>query len=307
MLKPRALAPGARVAVFSAASPFSEEELDAGLHELRALGFEPVVDPRIHERLGYVSGTAETRAAVLMDAIGDDSIDALIGARGGYGSVHLLPYLEPDRITQARKPIIGYSDLTSLLQFVTLDCGLVAFHGPTVTGRLSGGPARYDVGSFVRLLTRLEPVGELAPEGVCVLRPGEAGGILLGGTLTQVCASLGTPFAFAPPPGFVLLVEEINERPYRVDRMLTQLRLAGILERAAAIVFGEMPGCDEPAGAPAAKAVVSDLLASFPGPVLFGFPTGHTTGPAWTLPLGVHVRVIADDRPRLIVEEAAVA
>jgi muramoyltetrapeptide carboxypeptidase len=307
MIKPRRLAPGARVAVFSAASPFQPEELEAGLQELRTLGFEPVVDDRIHERRGYVSGPPALRAAVLMDALADRRVDAVIGARGGYGSVHMLPYLEPARITDARKPLIGYSDLTSLLQFVSLDCGLVAFHGPTVAGRLSGGPARYDVRSFVAALSEAAPLGALAPEGLEVVRGGEAAGMLLGGTLTQICASMGTPFAFAPPPGFVLLVEEVNERPYRLDRMLTQLRLAGILDRAAGVVCAQLRGCDEPGGLPAARDVIADLFADFPGPVLFGFPTGHTAGPAWTLPLGVRVRVVADPAwPRLVVEEAAV-
>jgi muramoyltetrapeptide carboxypeptidase len=98
----------------------------------------------------------------------------------------------------------------------------------------------------------------------------------------------------------------VNERPYKLDRMLTQLRLAGILERAHAVVFGEMRGCDEPGGTPTARDANVGALAGFPGPVLFGFPSGHTTGPCWTLPLGVTARVIASGRPRLVIDEAAV-
>jgi muramoyltetrapeptide carboxypeptidase len=307
MMKPRVLRRGARVAVVSPASAFSREALSRGLDELKGLGLEPVVDPRIFERARYVSGPASLRAAVLSDALADPSIDAVIGTRGGYGSVHVLLLLDPDRVSAARKPIIGYSDLTSLLQFVTLDCGTVSFHGPTVVGRLSEGPGRYDRESFRRSLMCAEPLGELRPAGVEVLREGESGGLLLGGTLTQLCASLGTPFAFAPPPGFVLLIDEVNERPYRLDRMMTQLKLAGILSRAAGIVCNGMPDCDEPGGAVTARDVMDDLLADFEGPVLWGFPTGHTSGPAMTLPLGVRVRVIArPGDPALVVEEAAV-
>jgi muramoyltetrapeptide carboxypeptidase len=138
------------------------------------------------------------------------------------------------------------------------------------------------------------------------LRPGEASGVLLGGTLTQLVASLGTPFAFDPPPGHVLLVDEVGERPYRLDRMLTQLALAGILRRAGAIVVGELPGCDEPGGTPTARAAIADVLRDFPGPVLYGLPTGHATRPVLTVPLGVRARVVGAARPEFVIEESAV-
>ena len=131
--------------------------------------------------------------------------------------------------------------------------------------------------------------------------------MLLGGTLTQLLASLGTPYAFDPPPGYILFIDEVAERPYRIDRMLTQLRLSGLLSRASAIVFGELPRCDEPAGGgPAIKAVVADLLADFGGPVLFGLPSGHTDGACLTLPFGVQARVVTGTAPAVIVEETAV-
>lgn len=307
IVRPRALVPGSRVAVVAPASPFRDEDLRAGLAELEALGFEPVVDPRIFARDGYQAGPAALRAAVIEQALADPSVDALIGARGGYGSVNVLPLLDRDRVRAARKAIIGYSDLTALLSWVTLGCGLVSFHGPTVAGRLARGTAGYDRGSFVRLLTDRVPVGPLEAPGVEVVAPGEAAGPLVGGTLTQLAASLGTPFAFDPPAGCVLFLEDVNERPYRLDRLLTQLRLAGVLERASALVFGEMVGCDEPGGVPSARAVLARLVADFPGPVLFGFPSGHVRGPAWTLPFGVRVRIRARGAlGAVIVEEPAV-
>jgi muramoyltetrapeptide carboxypeptidase len=123
--------------------------------------------------------------------------------------------------------------------------------------------------------------------------------------MTQLTASLGTPYAFDPPAGCVLFLEDVNERPYRLDRMLTQLRLAGLLSRAVALVFGEMRGCDEPGVTLLARDVVRRLTVDFPGPVLYGFPSGHTAGPAWTLPLGVRVRVVTAP-PAIVVEEAPV-
>jgi muramoyltetrapeptide carboxypeptidase len=120
---------------------------------------------------------------------------------------------------------------------------------------------------------------------------------------------MGTPYAFDPPDGCVLFLEDVNERPYRLDRMLTQLELSGLLSRAQAIVFGEMRGCDEPGSKTAASArdVIHRFVRDFAGPVVYGFPSGHTTGPCWTLPLGVAVRVRAGSSPSLIVEESPVA
>jgi muramoyltetrapeptide carboxypeptidase len=220
--------------------------------------------------------------------------------------MELLPLLDPEEARRARKPFVGYSDTTALLTFLTLHCGLVAFHGPMLAGRLSEGPRGYDRDSFQRAVCRREPAGELAPPGLETIRAGEANGVLLGGTITQLLASLATPFAFDPPEGHVLFLEDVGERPYRLDRMIAQLRQSGLLGRASAVVIGELPRCDEASGQPTGRGVIADLFADSPVPVVVGFPSGHTTGPAMTLPLGVPCRVIADGRPRVIVEEAAV-
>ena len=147
-------------------------------------------------------------------------------------------------------------------------------------GRLGRGADGYDRDSFMRALCRREPLGELAPPGARDdSRRARPRGPLLGGTLTQLLASLGTPFAFAPPQGYVLFLDEVGERPYRLDRMVTQLRQAGLLARASRGRHRRAAACDEPAGEPTARAVMADLFADFPGPVLFGFPSGHTIGP----------------------------
>ena len=306
MLKPRALAPGDRLAVVAPASPFDREEFNQGIEEIRRLGFEPVYDDSVFARQRYVAGPPELRAAAIRQAWRDPGIKGLIGVRGGYGSAQLLPLLDLDEARAARKPFIGYSDLTSILTFLTTGCGTIAFHGPMLVRRLGRGEAGYDRASLMAAIGQREPMGELAPAGLETVRPGEAAGLLLGGTVTQLLASLGTPFAFAPPQGFVLFFEEVGERPYRLDRMVTQLRQTGLLARAAAVVVGELPKCDEPMGDPTARAVIADLFGDFPGPVVFGFPSGHTTGPTMTLPFGVRCRVVADSRPRLVIEEAAV-
>jgi muramoyltetrapeptide carboxypeptidase len=298
------LTPGDRVALVAPASAFKREEFDAGVRELAALGFVPVFDERVFARDRFVAGAAAVRAAAIHDAWRDPSIAALIAVRGGYGSAQLLPLLDTALMQTARKAFIGYSDTTALLTF-HVQHGVVAFHGPMLEYRLGAGEKGYHRDSFCRALCSSEPMGELRPAGLEVLQRGEARGLLVGGTLTQLTASLGTPWAFAPPQGCVLFLEDVSERPYRIHRMLTQLAQAGVLARASALIFGELPSCDEPGGEHAIRDVLREYVADFAGPVLFGFPSGHTTGPTWTLPLGVVARVSMSPAT-VVIEEPAV-
>jgi muramoyltetrapeptide carboxypeptidase len=306
MRKPRALAQGDRIAVIAPASPFERDEFDRGIEEIKQLGFVPVYDESVFARRSYVAGSPEVRAAAFRAAWDDPGIAGVIAVRGGYGSAQILPFLDAHAIRLSAKCFIGYSDLTAMLTFLTLTCGVVAFHGPMLEKRLANGEAGYDRDSFRRAVSRPAPMGEITSPALEALRPGSAIGTLLGGTLTQLVTSLGTPYAFAPPPGYVLFIEEVGERPYRLDRMVTQLKQARLLEHASAVVIGELVRCDEPNGGMTGRAVMADLFADFPGPVLIGLPSGHTSGPALTLPFGVMARAVADGRPRLVVEEAAV-
>lgn len=305
MLKPRALQPGDQIAIVSPASPFERPEFERGVGELRRLGFTPVYEESVFTRTGYVSGPAELRAGAFRRAWEDPAVRALIAARGGYGSTHLLPHLDANATRRHPKLFIGYSDTTAMLTWLTCCCGIGAIHGPMLERRLASGGAGYDQASFVRLVTG-DSGFVLDPPGVAVLRDGEAAGPMFGGNLSQLVASLGTPYAFDPPPGSILFLEDVNERPYRLDRMLTQLVLSGVLSRAAGIVFGEMPGCDEPGGTVAARAVLESFVGNSPGPVLIGFPSGHTSGSCWSLPFGVRVRIVTRPAPSLLIEEAVV-
>jgi muramoyltetrapeptide carboxypeptidase len=303
---PAALTPGDRIAVVSPGSAFAREEFDAGVAELKRLGFVPVYDETVFAReAGYLAGTPELRAGAFLRFWRDPGIRALIATRGGYGSVQLLPLLDRTTMTATPKLFIGYSDNTSILSWLTCQCGLTALHGPMLDRRLSRGAAGYDESSFMAL-TQGGAGLTLAPDGLLVFQDGEAAGPLLGGTLTQLAASLGTPYAFDPPQGSILFIEDVNERPYRIDRMLTQLQLGGVLARASGIVFGEMRSCDEESGKVTARGVIQRLMQRFPGPVVYGFPSGHTAGPCWTLPLGVQVRLTTRPHPSLLVEEAPV-
>lgn len=295
------------MAIVAPASPFAVDQFDAGVAELRALGFEPSWDDSIFERRSYLAGTAAVRAAAWQKAWNDPDSTAVFAVRGGYGSVQLLPLLDQHAVEARSKIFVGYSDNTSLLNWLTLRCGIASFHGPMLEGRFARGEAGYDRDTFMRVVCRPEPAGVITHPAVTVLRSGEAAGMLVGGTLTQIVSSLGTPYAFDPPGGCVLFIDEVAERPYKLDRMLTQLCLSGILARTSAIVFGELPRCDEPGGSPSARDVVLDVLHDYPGPLLFGLPSGHTSGPTLTLPFGVRTRVTSVSQPALVVEEAAVS
>ena len=304
--RPRALRAGDRIAVVAPASPFERDEFERGLAELRTLGFEPVYQPSLFAREGYMAGSAQVRADALMEAWRDPSIAAIVAARGGYGSVHLLPLLDRSAFDGPPKAFIGYSDNTSLMTWLTLTCGIVTFHGPMIEGRFARGAEGYDRATFERCLMTAAPAGAITHPSIEVIKGGSAAGMLIGGTMTQLAASLGTPYAFSPPEGCVLFLDEVGERPYRLDRIYTQLRLAGVIDRASALVFNELPRCTEPAGTSTVREFVTALTQDFQGPVLFGVPSGHTDGPTLTLPFGVTARVATGPAPALVIEEAAV-
>ena len=305
MIRLRRLRSGDRVALVAPASSFPQEEVAAGVAELRRLGLEPVYDQTILDKALFVAGSVETRVRQIMQAWQDDSIAALIAMRGGYGSAQLLPFLDPDILIDGRKALIGYSDITAILTFYGRH-GLAAIHGPMVDRRFSKGPSAYDEDSFRKVMMSGEPAGDFPPAQLETLHQGTVTGTLVGGTLTQLMASMGTPWEFDPPHGSVLFLEDIGERPYRIHRMLTQAAQAGLFVHARAIVFGEFPGCDEPGGDPAIRDVLRDFTEEFRGPVLFNFPSGHTSGPTWTLPFGVQAEVVGGPAPVVRILEAAV-
>lgn len=303
--RPRRLQPGDRIALVAPASPVKADDLERGADEIRTLGFEPVYDDRVRARHGYVAGLPRLRASALTDAWRDPSIRGVVAVRGGYGSQQLLPLLEPRWLAADPKVFVGYSDLTALLAWHVAH-GAVAFHGPMAEGRLAQGQAGYDRASLLAAVTQPVPMGTLAPAGLEVIRPGEAAGVLTGGTLTQVASLLGTPFASVPREPTILFLEDVGERPYRLDRLITQLHQAGMFRYVTGVVLGVFPGCDEGAGGPTARAVLGDLFAHFPGPVVFGFPSGHTLGATITLPFGVAARLVTGAAPALSIEEPAV-
>jgi muramoyltetrapeptide carboxypeptidase len=301
----RRLHAGDRIAFVAPASGVARDEVDRAAAGLAALGLRASYDESIFVKGRFTAGDAAVRAEAIHAALRDHDVAGLIAVRGGYGSAELLPLLDVSLLQSARKPLIGYSDITALL-CLYLQNGLMAIHGPMADRRLSRGADGFDVDSFQRVVMSGAPAGELRPPQLEPMHAGNAAGILVGGTLTQLMALMGTPWAFEPPPDTVLFIEDIGERPYRIHRLLTQAAQAGVFKHARAIVFGEFPACNEPGGDPAIVDVLRDFTARLRVPVLFNFPSGHTGGPTWTLPFGVKVEVASGPSPVVRILEAAV-
>lgn len=303
--KGSALRSDQQVRLLAPASGFDREEFERGVQQLRAIGLQPAYDDRVFERQGYVAGSAESRATQLREAWADPATGAILAVRGGYGSVQVLPRLRPQDVGAA--PLVGYSDITSLHIWLNCQLGMTSIHGPMIDRKVAAGPSAYDTASFLGSLTSTA-LGELAVDGLETVVRGDATGPLYGGTISQLLGSLGTPYAFEPPAGCLLWLDEVGERPYRLDRMMVQLRQSGVLSRAAGVLVGQLPHCDEADGRVRGWDVVADALRDVRGPVVMGFPSGHTTTKLYTLPLGVDVRLAAGaGQPAIVIEESPVA
>jgi len=295
LLRPRPLGPGDLVGLVAPSSPFPRESLERGIGFLEAHGFRVRVVPEIFEsHRGFLAGRDSQRARVLMEMFADPEVRAVMAIRGGYGSLRLLERLEAEGIRKGPKIFLGYSDATAILLYLLDHCGIVSFHGPLVVEM--GGPAPSVTEQWLlQALTRTEPLGTVPLEEPVWIRKGCAAGPVVGGNMSVVCSSLGTPWEINTE-GRLFFLEECYERPYRIDRMLTQLRLAGKLECAAGIMFGHiLPAAWSPAESGPAdrdtytwevREAIEEATRGFAGPVLVGLPVGHS-GVNITLPLGV--------------------
>ena len=304
--KPRALRKGSKVAVFAPSSPAEQFEVTAGLAELRRLGYEftPVQLPGSE---GYFAASTASRLEGFLKAARHPEIAGLIALRGGYGSNYLLGN---DLGSQLQEPkcVTGFSDLTSLQIYLWQRCGWVTFHGPMVAAGLNRGADDshgYDEHSFLQALGNPNSGWEIPLLGKSLVR-GVSEGRLLGGCLTLVQTTLGTPWEIETT-GSILVLEDRGMRPYQVDRALMHLKQAGKLQSLQGIVLGEFPDSDSPAkDSPSVQDVCERILRPLGVPMVFGAAVGHTQRPMLTLPLGVQARLIASGEGRLEILEPAV-
>ena len=281
--------PGDTLGVFAGSGPFAQPRLQKGLDRLKEAGFKIKCARGIDARQGFLAGSDEHRFGGLKDLIEDDEVKGLIAARGGYGMPRLLPKLQTLNLDQLSKPIIGFSDVTALHAWLH-NQGVSSIHGPVVTqlGELPQSTAA----QIVKVLS--EPQGYMISSPDPSLKPGVAEGRLIGGNLAVLCSLLGTPY-LSIPKGAILLLEDVGEATFRLDRMLTQLINAGVFNRVSGIVLGAFTDCK--CAQPHHQSfmeVLTDRLSPFDIPIGYGFPVGHGEENI-PIPLGLQVRLDANE------------
>ena len=300
MRRPPTLRADARVALVAPAGPLrGAEDVQRAQSNVRSFAWSPVVGAHALDRAGYLAGGDEARLADLNLALADDSIDAVWCLRGGYGVMRLLHQVNYDVLRQRPKPVIGYSDITALHAAIGTRCDVVTYHGPTARATLTS----FSRASLERALGGDDPCGRA--EHASTLHTGRARGRLAGGNLAILSALCGTPYEPLYDDA-VLVLEDVNEPVYRIDRMLTQLRLGGRLQRCAAIVFGAFTDApadapEESVGARSLEDVLAETAEVVGIPCIAGAPIGHIAD-QWTIPLGAAAELDADARTLRIFE-----
>lgn len=306
MILPPALRTGDRVALLAPAGPVDETKIETAIRRCRRLGFEPVPGRSVRARTGYLAGSDLDRADDIRTAL-DHGVAAIWAIRGGYGSLRALQHVDLSGVTDRPIAFIGFSDNTGV-HLALRRLGVTSFHGPHAgfehfTPTTEAG--------FRAVLMRREPAGTLLlPDAAApvTIVSGTAEGPLVGGNLALLAATCGTPYQ-ADTRGAILFLEDIGEPLYRVDRMLMQLRMAGLLDQVAAVAIGDFVAMPDPISAAAAEGescledVVRDLLGSLGVPVVMGLPFGHGRE-NWTLPLGITARLDADAGALSLLEPA---
>lgn len=304
--KPKALRPGSRIAPIAPASPASEDHLAAGKRELERLGFSVAPESTMRAE-GYFAGSSDERRAEFVAALSDPSIHALIATRGGYGSAYLLEDAFPDPLPPV-KPIIGFSDLSTLQIYLWQKYRWPTFYGPMIAAGLDASadvPNGYDSQSFRNALMNSASGWQTALSGE-TLHPGSAEGHLLGGAMTLLEATLGTPWELETADS-ILLLEDRAMKPYQIDRVLLHLKHSGKLKNVRGIILGDFPECDPPVPhSPSVREVAQRILGPLKIPIVLGCPIGHTARPMLTLPLGAPTRLSAEGSGTLNILEPTV-
>jgi muramoyltetrapeptide carboxypeptidase len=316
LICPKRLEPGDTIGIAAPASaPPDPRNLDRAVSTLEKLGFTVKLAPNVRRRRGFLAGSDRERAGDLMRLFTDRRVKAILCVRGGYGSARLLPLLEYRVIRANAKIFVGYSDITSLHCALLRGAGLVSFHGPMLNSDFVHRPVpEFTVRSFLRVVSGAGPAGSISNgyDGgtVKVLRPGIARGRLVGGNLSLLCTTIGTPWQ-PPFRGRILFLEDVGEQPYRFDRMLTHLLNCGLLQQVAGVAIGVNQSCTDPKANCAGEYrqtledVFKERLLPLKVPVVMGLPFGHISLNA-TLPVGTRA-LLDGDRGEMLVTESAVS
>ncbi len=295
-IRPPRLNPGDAIGIVAPASPFDQNLFNQGLNILESMGFRPIVPDGLFEKAGYLAGSDAHRAKLVAQLFKDPSVNGIVCAKGGYGCLRILPLLDFDAIRENPKVFIGHSDITALLAALTVQTGLVTFHGPVVT-TLADAPdfTQHSMKTAISANTHLE----ITPGNAVTIKSGRTQNPLIGGNLTTLCHLLGTPFE----PNFddhILLLEDRGEAHYRIDRMLSQMKLAGCFERIAGLVLGSFEECGTLDGI---FQIFEEHFRDFGIPILAGFDVGHGKQNT-TIPFGIDA-VLDSDKQILAFDQPA--
>lgn len=306
-IKPLPLRQGDTVGIVAPASDIKRTDLETGCTALQSLGYNPVYLDSILDQDLYFAGSRERRARELEEMFARNDVRAVLCARGGYGTNYLVTELDPQKIVPNRKVFVGYSDITTLLTCFCDTAGFVTFHGPMVAKDFAHADG-VDLPSWQAAMSGV-PEWEIGDEsGMEPLAEGAGEGILYGGCLSMLVASLGTPHEIRTS-GTLLFFEDVNTKPFQIDRMLMHLKLAGKLKGVKGIVFGEMVDCVQPGGQSyTLKEVIMRVLGDLGIPIAFGLRSGHVSRRNITLPLGVRASLrVTTGSCRLKILESATA
>lgn len=287
----RRLTNGSTIGIISPASPENADKIKKGEDFLKFLGFQIKEGKHIYDRWGYLAGSDKDRASDLMDMFLDDAVDAVLCVRGGYGTMRMLPYIDWDEIKENPKIFAGFSDITTLLNNIAQKCNIITFHSPMVTSNLQD---EYTLKSFIETLKySYEPYTIKNPENISVKCeiPGIAQGQLAGGNLSLMASTLGTPYEI-DTEGKILLIEDVGEEPYAIDRMLTQLLLSGKLQCCSGFILGQFTDCalSHYERSLTLEEVLEDRILSLNKPAISNFMAGHSY-PRLTLPIGARAEL----------------
>lgn len=309
-IKPKRLKKGSVIGITAPGSPcYDDSIIEKGIETIRTMGFKTVVGSTVYKRLGYLAGEDAERAEEINVFFENREIDGIICLRGGYGASRILDKIDYNIIRHNPKVFVGYSDITAIHLAINRMCNMVTFHGPMITSDFSRAIDDYTINSFFRSLccTRLydEPREPYISDKLKVLTGGKARGRIIGGNLTVMVSTIGSRYEI-DTRNRILIIEEIGEEPYRIDRMLTQLIMCGKLQKCSGIVLGQFTGCapEDPERSLSLMDVLKDRLIPLGIPVLYGGIFGHEEL-KMTLPIGVRGEITEDGR-FIIWEEGVV-
>ncbi|HEY5561343.1 MAG TPA: LD-carboxypeptidase [Clostridiaceae bacterium] len=295
---------GATIGIISPASPEEPTAIKNGIAFLENRAFKVKEGPHIYDKWGYLAGKDEDRASDLNNFFKDDSVDGILCVRGGYGTMRMLSMIDLEVIRNNPKVFIGFSDITAILNYISLNTGLITFHGPMGTSRLEDP---YTCDSLFNTLSQVKPYELENPEGYPLIcgYGGEAKGKLIGGNLSLITSSIGTPYSLRFEDN-ILFIEDIDEAPYKIDRMLTHLLNCGALQACSGFIVGQFEKCELPhyERSLTLKEIFEDRLLSLKKPTILGLMTGHGY-PKLTIPIGANIEIIPEEG-KISVTEAVV-